>query len=197
MILQPIHQERVLPAQFSQQYLPPVTVDTTEVHKLIEKLYSKTIVLPPTHTVEVSNYVQTPQGLIRTDSGNQTITPQPSLIQSMIQTQMANVQPPVNPVIFPQNISLQPLPVVQPNISVIQQRVPIVQQTLPIVQQTLPIVQQTLPLVQQTLPISPPSMILQPINTQSIIGQPLITQSALLRPLSATFNASSLMRPYI
>ena len=176
MILQPIHQERVLPAQFSQQYLPPVTVDTTEVHKLIEKLYSKTIVLPPTHTVEVSNYVQTPQGLIRTDSGNQTITPQPSLIQSMTQTQMANVQPPVNPVIFPQNISLQPLPVVQPNISVIQQRVPI---------------------VQQTLPISQPSMILQPINTQSLIGQPLITQSALLRPLSATFNASSLMRPYI
>ena len=190
MILQPIHQERVLPAQFSQQYLPPVTVDTTEVHKLIEKLYSKTIVLPPTHTVEVSNYVQTPQGLIRTDSGNQTITPQPSLIQSMTQTQMANVQPPVNPVIFPHNISLQPLPVVQPNISVIQQRVPIVQQTLPIVQQTLP-------LVQQTLPISQPSMILQPINTQPLIGQPLITQSALLRPLSATFNASSLMRPYI
>ena len=178
MILQPIQQQRVLPTQITQQYLPAITVDTTPVHKLINQLYSKTIVLPPTHTVEISNYVDTPQGLIRTNSSTQTLSPQSSLVQSVMpQTQLVNVQPTVNPVLVPQNIStLQPVSLVQPTVPIIQQSVPIVQQSIPITQQ---------------------SMMVQPLTTQQIIGQPLINQSALLTPLSASFNYSPVMRPYL
>ena len=183
MILQPIQQQRVLPTQITQQYLPAITVDTTPVHKLINQLYNKTIVLPATHTVEISNYIDTPQGLIRTDSSTQTLSPQPSLIQSeMPQSQLVNVQPSINPVLVPQNISsFQPVSVAQPTISIVQQSVPIVQQSI----------------VQQTIPFARQSMMVQPISTQQIIGQPLINQSALLRPLSASYNYSPVMRPYI
>ena len=168
MILQPIQQQRVLTTQITQQYLPAITVDTTPVHKLINQLYNKTIVLPATHTVEVSNYIDTPQGLIRTDSSTQTLSPQPSLIQTVMpQSQLVNVQPAINPVLIPQNISsLQP---VQPTISI----------------------------VQQSIPIAGQSMMVQPISTQQIIGQPLINQSALLRPLSASYNYSPVMRSYL
>ena len=185
MILQPIQQQRVLPTQITQQYLPAITVDTAPIHKLINQLYNKTVVLPPTQTVEVSNYVETPQGLIRTDSSAQTLTPQPSLIQSVMpQTQLVNVQPTVNPVLVPQSVtSLQPVSVVQ--------------QTIPIVQKSVPLVQQRVPIVQQSIPIARQSMMVQPFSMQQIIGQPLINQSALLRPLSVSYNYSTVMRPYL
>ena len=64
-MLQPIHNQRVLPAQVSQQVLPAVTVDTTEIHKLLNQMYNKTIITPGTQTFEVSHYVQTPQGLVK------------------------------------------------------------------------------------------------------------------------------------
>ena len=98
MMLQPILNQRVLPTQFTQQYLPAITADTSAIHKQIQDMYSKTIVLPATHTVEVKNYVETPSGLVEQPSSQQTIiqsqaVPQPSLIQSISpQTQILPAQ---------------------------------------------------------------------------------------------------------
>ena len=64
-MLQPIHNQRVLPAQLQQTVLPAVTVDTTEIHKQIAQMYNRTIIMPETHTYEVTHYVQTPQGLVK------------------------------------------------------------------------------------------------------------------------------------
>ena len=64
-MLQPIYQQRVLPAQVTSQYLPAITADTTEIHKKIAQMYNRTIVMPPTHSVEVTNYVQTKEFLFK------------------------------------------------------------------------------------------------------------------------------------
>ena len=86
MMLQPIYNQRVLPTQFTQQYLPAITADTSAIHKQIQDMYSKTIVLPATHSIEVKHFVETPSGLVEQPSPQQTIVqsqavPQPSLIQ--------------------------------------------------------------------------------------------------------------------
>ena len=112
-MLQPIYQQKVLPAQVTSQYLPAITADTTEIHKKIAQIYNRTIVMPPTHSVEVTNYVQTPQGILRQDTIPQAITP---LIQS---SQVVPVGPvPVVPVTF----IVQEVPAVpiNQNVSIIQ-----------------------------------------------------------------------------
>ena len=64
-MLKPIQQQTVLPAQYKQEYLPPITADTTQIHKLIEQTYSKTVLLPQNNSVNVVNFIETPQGLIK------------------------------------------------------------------------------------------------------------------------------------
>ena len=94
MMLEPIHQQKVLPTQYKQQVLPAVTVDTSQLHKQIEQMYSKTVVLPETHSVEVQNFIETPQGIIQTTSPSSG--PQILPNQSMpipIPTQVSVIQP--------------------------------------------------------------------------------------------------------
>ena len=45
-----IYRQRVLPAKINQQMLPAITADTTEIHKMIEEQYGKTVILPETHS---------------------------------------------------------------------------------------------------------------------------------------------------
>ena len=154
-MLQPIHQQRVLPAQMTQQYLPPITVDTTEVHKMIAKLYNKTVVLPPTHTVEVTNYIDTPQGLIRQNSLPTQVIPQiPQVSQiSVIQPQIIVPQP--------QQIALRPiatLSVASPNSSLFQ---PVLPQSM-VLQSINPRIITTQPLISQSVLVRPRSVSLNP-----------------------------------
>lgn len=200
-MLQPIYQQRVLPAQVTSQYLPAITADTTEIHKKIAQMYNRTIVMPPTHSVEVTNYVQTPQGILVQDPIPQVNTP---LIQS---SQVVSVDP--SPVI-PATSIVQAVPVVpisqvipvtpvNPNVSIIQ---PVI---IPQFQQAIIHPESSLPTTQQMLihsnikifqPVMPNSMIGQSSNSQINGPQPLINQSILAQPLSASLN-TSIVRPII
>ena len=92
-MLEPIHKSKVLSPQYKQQYLQPIIADTSQIHKLIQQQYSRTVVLPETHSVEVKNFIQTPQGLI----------PQPSLNKSISLNQQSQIFP--NQSILSNNIS--------------------------------------------------------------------------------------------
>ena len=157
-MLQPIHQQRVLPAQMTQQYLPPITVDTTEVHKMIAKLYNKTVVLPPTHTVEVTNYIDTPQGLIRQNSLPTQVIPQIPQIPQV--SQISVIQPQII-VPQPQQIALRPiatLSVASPNSSLFQ---PVLPQSM-VLQSINPRIITTQPLISQSVLVRPRSVSLNP-----------------------------------
>ena len=95
-MLQPIHQQRILPAKVTEQYLPAITVDTTEIHKLINQMYNKTIILPATHTVEVSNFVQTPQGIVPQNSLPQQ-APKVAPVEAVVPFPQTTPVVPVNP----------------------------------------------------------------------------------------------------
>ena len=95
-MLQPIHQQRILPAKVTEQYLPAITVDTTEIHKLINQMYNKTIILPATHTVEVSNFVQTPQGIVPQNSLPQQ-APKVAPVEAVVPVPQTTPVVPVNP----------------------------------------------------------------------------------------------------
>ena len=155
-MLQPIHQKRVLPAQMTQQYLPPVTVDTTEIHKMIEKMYNKTIILPATHTVEVTNYIDTPQGLIPQPSLPSKVVSQPQIPQV---SQISVIQPLfVNP--QPQLISLRPtasLPIASQSL-VFR---PFLPQSM-VLQSINPRIIATQPLVSQSIALRPRSVSINP-----------------------------------
>ena len=175
-MLAPIHQSRILPAQVTQQYLPAITVDTTEVHKLIHNLYNKTIILPATHTVEVSNYVQTPNGLELRSSTN----PQ-KLNQSTLQQPGIPQVPIIQPEISQQPIIFQPL---IPQQNLLQPLIP--QQA--IIQPLIP---------QQTLfqPLIPQQSIIQPILPQQVGIQPLTLQPQIVNKSMEQKNA--LFQPVI
>ena len=146
-MLQPIHQQRILPAKVTEQYLPAITVDTTEIHKLINQMYNKTIILPATHTVEVSNFVQTPQGIVPQNSLPQQapkVAPVEAVVPVPQTTPVVPVNPapqvgpvtavvPVSPV--PQVVPIAPKPIVPvaaiPQVPPIQQVVPV--QVTPVV----------------------------------------------------------------
>ena len=51
-----IYRQRVLPAKITQQMMPPITADTTQIHKMIEEKYGKTEILPETRSYHVTNY---------------------------------------------------------------------------------------------------------------------------------------------
>ena len=110
MILQPIQQQRVLPTQFNQQVLPAITCDTTQIRRQIEQMYNKTIVLPETHSVEVKNYIETPQGLIQQPSSSLGQQQQQFLpTQSMaMPSQVYSTQPIVNQSYNPQVLARTP-----------------------------------------------------------------------------------------
>lgn len=197
-MLQPIYQQRVLPAQVTSQYLPAITADTTEIHKKIAQMYNRTIVMPPTHSVEVTNYVQTSQGILVQDPTPQANTP---LIQS---SQVASVDP--SPVIAATSI-IQAVPIVpisqvipvNPNVSIIK---PVI---IPQFQQSIIHPESSLPTTQQMpfhsniklfQPVMPNSMIGQSSNSQINRPQPSINQSILAQPLSVSLN-TSIVRPII
>ena len=102
MMLQPIHQQTVLSPQYKQEYLPPLTADTSQIRKLIEQTYSKTVVLPTNHTVSAVNLVETPQGLV-----NQPISMDPQIYSKIVNIPAVNNS---------QNISQQPI-IIKNNLS--------------------------------------------------------------------------------
>ena len=160
-MLQPIHQQRVLPAQVTQQYLPAITVDTTEVHKLIDKLYNKTIILPPTQTIEVSNYIQTPNGLVQQSSTSPQIVNRSSLMQPVI-PQQSIIQP-----VIPQQSIIQPV-IPQPQLNISQSINTSIKPNI-LFQPVIPQVFRAQPLVNQTLISQPISSSLNASITSSPI----------------------------
>ena len=165
-MLQPIYQQRMLPAQVTSQYLPAITADTTEIHKKIAQMYNKTIIMPPTHSVEVTNYVQTPQGILVQDPKPQAITP-------LIQTpQVVSVGPapviPATPIVqaVPVVPISQVIPVtpISPNLSIIQ---PVI---IPQFQQAMIHPESSLPTPQQ-IPNNSNVKLFQPVIPNSMVGQ--------------------------
>ena len=95
-----IYRQRVLPPKITQQMLPAITADTTQIHKMIEEQYGKTVILPETHSFHVTNYDENsskeminslfsqnptyaqPQPTLPQPSLPQPTLPQPSLFQS-------------------------------------------------------------------------------------------------------------------
>ena len=89
-----IYRQRILPAKINQQMLPPITADTTQIHKMIEETYGKTEILPETHTYHVTNYDENtskemiksffPQNPVNPVNTVNTVNtqPQPTLVQS-------------------------------------------------------------------------------------------------------------------
>ena len=86
----PIYNERVLPAKLNRQILPPITADTSQIHKLIEEQYSKTIVLPETRSTEVFNVGEQPELLPQILSQAQ---PTPAPIMSTSSSIVTNSSP--------------------------------------------------------------------------------------------------------
>ena len=62
-MMPPIYQQKYLPAKYNTQFLPPVTADTSQIERLIEEQYNKTIILPETHSSEVTNIIAQPEVL--------------------------------------------------------------------------------------------------------------------------------------
>ena len=108
MILQPIQQQKVLPTKFTQKYLPPVTVDTSNIQKQIQQMYSKTIVLPETQSGEVKNYIETPQGYILQPSPSPVQQTIPSIQSMSIPSQVPTSQPLITQSYNPQLITSTP-----------------------------------------------------------------------------------------
>ena len=88
MILEPIKNEKVLSPQYKQTVLPPIYADTSNIQKSISEQYGKTVVLPEKHSVEVKNFIETPQGFILQSSN---IDSQPNIIAN-INSQSNNIQ---------------------------------------------------------------------------------------------------------
>ena len=80
MILEPIKNEKVLSPQYKQTVLPPIYADTSKIQKSILEQYGKTVVLPEKRSVEVKNFIETPQGFILQNSN---IVSQPNLIANI------------------------------------------------------------------------------------------------------------------
>ena len=187
MILQPIQQQRVLPAQFRQQVLPAVTVDTSQIKKQIQEMYGKTIVLPETHSVEVKNFIETPQGLVQQPSPPQGVATQIPPTQSFV--------PQTAPT---QSFVQQPSPtlVQQPSPTLVQQQIlPNQSMALPSlpnpVYSTQSLINQSYnPLLVSRTPTTfqsyaPGSMVLPTNNTQFLYNRILPNQSAYV---SASYN---------
>ena len=108
MILQPIRQQKVLPTKFTQNYLPPVTVDTSNIRKQIEQMYSRTIVLPETQSVEVKNFIETPQGYVLQPSPSPVQQTIPSVQSMSIPSEVPTSQPLITQSYNPQLITSTP-----------------------------------------------------------------------------------------
>ena len=192
MMLQPIHNQRVLPAQLQQTVLPAVTVDTTEIHKQIAQMYNRTIIMPETHTYEVTHYVQTPQGLVK--------QPEPITNSSSIVAPGA--------VLPQQQLVVPSLVIPQPQVLIPQVQV-VVPQVQAVVPQTQIVPQASVVGPQyQTLSLQPISSLavnqrnslIQPLAQSVLINpapqlatQPLIGQSFLAQPLSVSYNPAMVM----
>ena len=80
-----IYRQRVLPAKITQQMLPAITADTTQIHKMIEEKYGKTEILPETRSYHVTNYDEnSSKEMIKSLFSQNPINaqPQPTLVQS-------------------------------------------------------------------------------------------------------------------
>ena len=201
MILQPIHNQRVLPAQVQQKVLPAVTVDTTEIHKLIDRMYNKTIVMPATHTYEVTHYVQTPQGLVKQPEPNNItssiVSTQPEVVlpQQQIVVPASQVLVPQTQVVVPQTQVVVPqTQLLAPQAQLV---VPQVQAVVPQPQVIVPQASVVVPQIQPTssLVINQRNSLIQPVVplTQSVLVSPAPQYSILSQPLSS-YNPSMVLR---
>ena len=82
MMLEPIHNQKVLSPKYTQKYLPPIEVDSSQIQKLKESKYNKTLVLPVTQNVIVKHYVETPQGLVLQESDAQSSQTKSNIIDT-------------------------------------------------------------------------------------------------------------------
>ena len=213
MMLQPIHNQRLLPAQVQQTVLPAVTVDTTEIHKLINQMYNKTIIMPATQTFEETHYIQTPQGLVKQ---SEPINPSSSIVstqpvaalpqQQLVISQAQKIVPQPQP----QVLISQPQVLIPQTQAIIPQPQAITPQAQVVVPQPQVIVPQVVPQMQAIsiqpisgLVINQRSSLIQPVVplVQSVLvnpapqlmARPLISQSILTQPLSASYNPSMVM----
>ena len=122
-----IYRQRVLPAKITQQMLPAITADTTQIHKMIEEKYGKTEILPETRSYHVTNYDEnSSKEMIKSlFSQNPTyVEPQPSLVQSSFyQPVLVNYKPVVYKSINPNIIQRKNnifQPILQRNIVFLQ-----------------------------------------------------------------------------
>ena len=197
MMLQPIHNQRVLPAQLQQTVLPAVTVDTTEIHKQIAQMYNRTIIMPETHTYEVTHYVQTPQGLVKQpepiNNSSSIVATQPVAVlpqQQLVVPSLVVPQPqvliPQAQVVVPQVQAVVPQAQIVPQASIVGPQY----QTLSIQPISSLAVNQRNSLIQPVVPVAQ-SVLINP--APQLMAQPLIGQSILAQPLSASYNPSMVM----
>ena len=98
-----IYRQRVLPAKFTRQMLPAITADTTEIHKMIEEQYGKTVILPETQSFHVTNYNEDESKEMIKSLFSQSPTyvePQPTLVQSSFYQPVLVTYQPYQPVIY-------------------------------------------------------------------------------------------------
>ena len=191
MMLQPIHNQRVLPAQLQQTVLPAVTVDTTEIHKQIAQMYNRTIIMPETHTYEVTHYVQTPQGLVKQpepiNNSSSIVATQPVAVLPQQQLVVPSLVVPQPQVLIPQaQVVVPQVQAVVPQASIVGPQY----QTLSIQPISSLAVNQRNSLIQPVVPVAQPVLI---NPAPQLMTQPLIGQSILAQPLSASYNPSMAM----
>ena len=175
-MMPPIYNERVLPAKLNRQILPPITADTSQIHKLIEEQYSKTIVLPETRSTEVFNVGEQPELLPQILSQAQ---PTPAPIMSTSSSIVTNSSP-----MFPTSS-------------------PIITNSSPMFSTSSPIVTTSSPIVTTPAPITT-SVVYQPVMLSFIpsaiqpIQQPILTQSlGTVGSVGLKPNRSALFQPIL
>jgi len=191
MMLQPIHNQRVLPAQLQQTVLPAVTVDTTEIHKQIAQMYNRTIIMPETHTYEVTHYVQTPQGLVKQpepiNNTSSIVATQPSAVLPQQQLVVPSLLVPQPQVLIPQaQVVVPQVQAVVPQASIVAPQF----QTLSFQPISSMVVNQRNSFIQPVVPLAQ-SVLIKP--APQLTTQPLVGQSILAQPLSVSYNPSIAM----
>ena len=120
-----IYRQRVLPAKITQQMLPAITADTTQIHKMIEEKYGKTEILPETRSYHVTNYDEnSSKEMIKSLFAQNPVNarPQPTLVQSSFyQPVLVTYKPVIYNSIYPNYFQ----PILPRNMILIQRNAPI------------------------------------------------------------------------
>ena len=194
----------VLPVQVNQQVLPAITADTTEIHKLIDQMYNKTIIVPGTHTYEVTHYVQTPQGLVKkpepinsfplASTAPEALLPQKQIEIPQAVIPLPQVLAPQTQVFIPQTQVIAPesqVVVPQPQVIVPQGQIIDPRTQLISIQPISRLsINQRNSFIQPASPITQ-SFVINP--APQLVNQPMIRQSLLTQPLSTSYSPSMVM----